>query len=298
MSARGVAAGIAGGAAVIAVVSLVARVVGFGRQLVFQGSVGDTTLGSVYVSSNFVPAILFEIVAGGALAGVVVPLVVGAVERGDRAEVRQTTGALLGWALVVLVPVAAVAAVLAEPVAGFVLSGLGDSGAAQEMAARMLRVFLIQVPLYGIAAVTAGVLQAHRRFLAPALAPIMSSAVVIATYLIFRSVFTGDRQDLSTVPLWAEFLLAGGTTLGAAALALTTLIPLYVIGVRVVPRLRFPVGHRARAVRLAAAGLAMVAAQQIVMLLLIPVVNAFGGDGRLVTYQNTWMVYLLSLIHI
>src|SRR4029450_1362233 len=102
--ALGAAAGIAGGAALVAAVSLVARMVGFGRQLVYQGTVGPTDLGTVYTSANFIPAILFEIVAGGALAGVVVPLVVAAVDRSDVDELRETTGALLGWTLLVLVP--------------------------------------------------------------------------------------------------------------------------------------------------------------------------------------------------
>jgi putative peptidoglycan lipid II flippase len=37
----------------------------------------------------------------------------------------------------------------------------------------------------------------------------------------------------------------------------------------------------------------MVAAQQVALLVLIPVVNENGGAGRIVTYQNSWMVYLL-----
>jgi putative peptidoglycan lipid II flippase len=290
--ARDAAAGIAGAAALVAVVSLVARLVGFGRQLVYQGTVGPTDLGTVYTSSNFVPAILFEIVAGGALAGVVVPLVVAAVERGDTTEVRETTGALIGWTLMVLVPVAMVGALLAGPISGYTLQGQGGA-VAQDMAERMLRVFLIQVPLYGLAAVSAGVLQAHRRFLAPATAPIVSSIVVASTYLVFDATFTGDRNDLGTVPGSAEVLLSVGTALGAVALALTTLVPLYLVGVRAVPRLHFPAGRARRAARLAAAGAAMVAAQQVALLVLIPVVNEYGGAGRIVTYQNTWMVYLL-----
>src|SRR5215207_3049688 len=169
--ALGAAASIAGGAALLAGVSLLARLVGFGRQLVYQGTVGDTDLGTVYTSSNFVPAILFEIVAGGALAGVVVPLVVAAVDRGDVEDVRDTTGALIGWTLLVLVPLAVVATLLAGPISAYTLQGQGGAQA-QDMAERMLRIFLVQVPLYGLAAVSAGVLQAHRRFLAPAMAPI------------------------------------------------------------------------------------------------------------------------------
>ena len=37
----------------------------------------------------------------------------------------------------------------------------------------------------------------------------------------------------------------------------------------------------------------MVVAQQVSLLVLIPVVNEYGGAGRIVTYQNSWMVYLL-----
>lgn len=271
---------------------MVARLVGFGRQLVFQDAVGQTLLGDVYVSANYVPAILFEIVAGGALAGVVIPLVVGSVEGGQQDRLRQTTAALLGWVIVVLLPLAAVAGLLAGPISGYLL---GDSGGAdaESMATRMLQVFVWQIPLYGIAAVTAGILQAHRRFLAAALAPILSSLVVATAYLVFAADFTGDRNDLSTVSRSDELILSVGTLLGAAALALTTLVPLLASGLRVMPRLRFPVGQGRRAARLAAAGLAMVAAQQVAMLLLIPMINDQGGDGRLVTFQNTWMVYLL-----
>ena len=47
----------------------------------------------------------------------------------------------------------------------------------------MLVVFAPQVVLYGVGIVLTGVLQAHRRFAGPALAPLLSSVVVIAAYL-------------------------------------------------------------------------------------------------------------------
>jgi putative peptidoglycan lipid II flippase len=43
--------------------------------------------------------------------------------------------------------------------------------------------FAPQVWLYGLAVVSAGVLQAHHRFLAAAAAPLLSSVVVIIAYL-------------------------------------------------------------------------------------------------------------------
>ena len=53
------------------------------------------------------------------------------------------------------------------------------------IAARMLAVFAPQILLYGLAVVCYGILQSHRKFTAPALAPILSSLVVIAAYALF-----------------------------------------------------------------------------------------------------------------
>ena len=53
------------------------------------------------------------------------------------------------------------------------------------VAASMLAVFAPQILLYGLAVVLYGILQAHRRFTAPALAPVLSSLVVITAYVIF-----------------------------------------------------------------------------------------------------------------
>ena len=61
----------------------------------------------------------------------------------------------------------------------------------------MIRVFAPQVPLYGIGIVLAGVLQAHRRFLAAALAPLLSSLVVIGAYLLYGALARGRGDDIA-----------------------------------------------------------------------------------------------------
>lgn len=290
--AVGVAAGIAGGAALIAGVSVLSRVVGFGRQLVFQDTVSETELGSVYQTANLLPNVAFEIVAGGALASIVVPLLAGAAMRGDHEHVRRVTSALLGWTLAVLIPVALLGVILAGPVMELMLRGLGGS-AGLEVGRRMLLIFLPQIPLYGLAVVTAGVLQAHRRFLAAALAPISASIVVASAFLLFNATFNGDRDDLSTVTASDEWILAGGTTVAVVALAATTVVPVLASVTRVVPTLRFPDGVARHAVKLAGAGLATLAAQQIAMVTAMVMTNQEVPGGGFVTYMNSWLVYLL-----
>lgn len=290
--AAGAAAGIAGGAVLVAAVSVLARLVGFGRQLVFQGVVSETVLGSIYQTANSLPNVAFEIVAGGALASVVVPLLAAAATRGDTDHVRQVVSALLGWTLVVLVPVALLGVLVAGPVMEFMLGGTGGE-LGVDVGRRMLLIFLPQIPLYGIAVVTAGVMQAHRRFLAAALAPVLSSVVVASAYLLFNQSFDGDRDDLATVSRTSEWILAGGTTLGVLALALATLVPMLVRVTGLRPTMRFPLGVARHARKLAAAGLATLVAQQVAYLVAMAMANQHAANGGWVTYVNSWMVYLL-----
>src|SRR3954467_10095118 len=99
--------GLVGAAALIAVITVVARLVGFGRIVVFARAVGPATcLGNAYFTANTVPNIVFEVVAGGALASLVVPVLAGPAQRGARQETARTVSALLTWTLLLLIPVA------------------------------------------------------------------------------------------------------------------------------------------------------------------------------------------------
>src|SRR5437588_12360246 len=111
----------------VAVVTIGARVIGFVRILVFAHTVGPTCLGDTYYPANTVPNILFDVVAGGALASLVVPLLAGPVDAGDRERADHTASALLTWTLLLLLPVAAVGAVAARPIMNL-LVGNGHPG--------------------------------------------------------------------------------------------------------------------------------------------------------------------------
>jgi putative peptidoglycan lipid II flippase len=274
---------IASAAALIAVLTVVARVAGFGRMMVFAWAVGDNDLGDIYLAANTVPNIVFEIVAGGALASLVVPLLAGAVAAGDRTAVSRTTSALLAWMLAVLVPLAAVTALAAGPVVR-VLDG--DASAAQaEAGARMLQVFAPQLPLYGIGIVLTGVLQAHRRFAWPVLAPLLSSVTVAAAYLTFAGI-EGRGTDVGDLGTPGLLVLAVGTTLGVLVLAGCLVPPVYRLGIRVRPSWRFEPEVRRRLGGLAAAGAVTVAAQNLALL----VVMRRGLAGP----EGSWVLFVLA----
>ncbi|MGY2081033.1 murein biosynthesis integral membrane protein MurJ [Modestobacter sp. SYSU DS0657] len=291
MNARRVASGVAGAALLISALTLLARMAGFGRTVVFTNAVGANSTADTYVAANNVPNIVFEVVAGGALASLVVPMLAGGIAAGDREQVRRTAGALLGWSLLVLVPLAGLLALLARPVAAVLLGGDAGDPAKVDLAARFLLVFAPQVVLYGVAVVLTGVLQAHRRFAGPAVAPLLSTLVVACTYLLFAGL--GGSRTVEGLSTTAELVLGVGTTLGVAALAGCLLVPLRGLGLRLRPSLRFPVGAAPRVRRLALAGVLTLAGQQLVAVVAIRLANAGAPDGTQVAYFAGMTVFLL-----
>lgn len=292
-SPRLVAGSIAGAAGLIAAVTLIGRAVGLGRWLAFSHGVGATCVGELYATANQVPNALYEVAAGGALAAVVVPLVSGHLHRGREDLADRTASALLTWALTILLPLAILVGLLARPIAQALLPAEQScGGGAVDTAATMLLVFAPQVVLYGAGIVLAGVLQAHRRFLAAALAPVLSSLVVIGVYLTYGAT-VAPQAGLAGTPRSAILLLAWGTTAGVVALSLPLLVPTWRAGVRLRPTWAFPAGSARRVGALAVAGLLGVAAQQVCVLVTVWVTNAAQGVGTLNVYTYTQTAYLL-----
>lgn len=283
--------GVARGAALIGGITVLARVAGFGRQVVFARAVGPTCVGSTYQTANTVPNILYEVVAGGALASLVVPLLAGAVSAGDRVTVRRTASALLTWTVAVLVPLAVLVAVLARPIVDLLLGGSRCAGAV-DLGARMIVVFAPQIVLYGIGVVLTGVLQAHERFAGPALAPLLSSLVVIAAYVLYR-VDGGAAGSVAGLGRTAELTLSVGTTLGVVALSMSLLGPLRATAVGLRPTFRFPEGQARRAGRLAAAGVAALVAQQLSVAVALRLANDGTAAGTVVVYTLAQTVFFL-----
>jgi putative peptidoglycan lipid II flippase len=310
-SARRLGGGIGRAALMIGAITMLARVIGFGRQVVFAHTVQASCVGTAYTTANMVPNIIYDIVMGGALTAVVVPVLAGPVlastalastgpaaaggMSADREQVRQTSAALLSWTVLLLVPVSVVVAVIARPLVSLLLGGTPGCPRSYmvTLAARMLVIFAPQILLYGLAVVLYGILQAHRKFVAPALAPVLSSLVVIGAYFWFGVAGSGYQDLTRPVPALAWIVLAAGTTAGVATLVLTPLVPAARLHLRLRPRLRFPPGVGVRVRALAAAGIATLIAQDASVAVVIVLANSRGGSGALVLYSFAWAVFFV-----
>jgi putative peptidoglycan lipid II flippase len=218
--AKGPAAGIARGAVLIAGLTVLSRLMGLVRTLVFSQSVGASCLGAAYVTANQVPSLVYELVLGGALTSAMVPVLARSAEHAadpaERAQVGQITSAMLTWSVIILVPSTLVIAAAAGPIASLLNPANPNARCihADVVAAtgHTLVVFAPQIILYGLSVVLYGLLQSYRRFAAPALRPAIASMVTIAAYLAFVPLIRGSRwpgclsrpgSSCRWVPRWA-----------------------------------------------------------------------------------------------
>ncbi|HZU57814.1 MAG TPA: lipid II flippase MurJ [Actinocrinis sp.] len=286
---------VAGGAAMIAAVTVLSRTVGFLRTLAFSHTVGTQALADAYNTANQIPNTVFDIVAGGALASVAVPLLAGPLARGERKYAESIISALLTWTVAVLLPLSLVGIAISGPLGQLLAGNHAPLGAYAATVSRFLVLFLPQIPLYGVAVVLSATLQSDRRFLSPALAPLLSSLVVVTTYLIFGAFDpTAAGGSLGSLSYRSQLFLGLGTTLGVATLALSLLPAVRRTGLRVRPVFRFPPGVARRARHLAVAGVATLAAQNVVVLgVVLLTSHTRAATGSLTVYTFSWAVFVL-----
>jgi putative peptidoglycan lipid II flippase len=292
------ATGIARGAMLVAGLSILSRLFGLIRTLVFSQTVGASCLGTAYVTANQVPNLVYELVLGGALTSAMIPVLARSAERADsdpaeRAHVSQITSALLTWSVVILVPLTLVIAAAAGPIAELLnpanASAHCDRAEVVDATRFMLVVFSPQVVLYGLSVVLYGLLQAYRRFTGPTLGPAVASLVIIASCLAFVPLSGG--LPLSRLSLSAELVLALGATLGIAALVVVGAVPTWRLHLRLRPAWRFPPGVARRAGGLALVGVVELVVIDLASVVTITLANGRGSTGAIVIFNYASQVF-------
>src|SRR6478752_980528 len=115
--------GVVRAGAVMAVATLVSRITGFLSKVVLLGVLGAGVVNDAYTLANTLPNIVFELLIGGVLTSVAVPLLSRARSDPDGGELY--TQRLMTIALVGLLVATALAIIAAPLLTGLYLSG-GD----------------------------------------------------------------------------------------------------------------------------------------------------------------------------
>ncbi|VEI12337.1 murein biosynthesis integral membrane protein MurJ [Trueperella bialowiezensis] len=281
--------GFAGAAGVVAILTLLSRLMGLVRKLAQSWALSDGLMATAYDTANTVPNVLFEVAAGGALSGAVIPILARYLARGQSKDADAAASALITWISLVGVPLCVVVVVFASPIMSFLLP-TAHAGTVNA-AATLLRMFAVQIPLYGLSVVATGILHSNDHFVLPALSPLLSSLAVTATFIAYSSI-ADPFADPATIG-WGELALLGvGTTSGVILFALPQLV-LAGRYAHLRPTVKFPPGAAKLTLRLGGAGLAALLAQQIAIVAIMIFANAQGGTGTYTAFNYAYAVFMV-----
>ncbi|MGH3772977.1 MAG: murein biosynthesis integral membrane protein MurJ, partial [Pseudonocardiaceae bacterium] len=195
----------------MAVATVVSRVTGLVAELLLAAALGFQLLNDSYNIANELPNMVYELLLGGVLSSVAIPVLVRA-QRTDPDGGRAYTQRLLTMGTVALV-VGTVAAVAAAPLL-IRLSVSGSAHASPALATAFAYLLLPEILFYGLAALVGAVLNSRDVFGPPAWAPVANNLVVIAVigaYALTPGEISLNPSLMGGLKLW---VLGVGTTLG------------------------------------------------------------------------------------
>ncbi|MFI5936124.1 murein biosynthesis integral membrane protein MurJ [Actinoplanes sp. NPDC051494] len=201
-----------GNSAIMAAGSLVSRIIGFVRNMLIGMTLGSA-IGNPYTSAQFLPNQIYELLLGGVLSSVLIPLLVRR-RKADPDGGQLFTQRLLTLSVVSLGIATVIVTVLA-PVITTIQSSSDAAPGYQELVTSLSWLILPMIFFTGISALIGAVLNVRGHFAAPMWAPILNNLVVIATCGVFIVVF-GSTSDLKPGDMSAAEIgvIGGGTLLG------------------------------------------------------------------------------------
>jgi len=162
---------------IVTVASLASRFLGFARYIAIGRAVPDPASLDAFNAAFRIPDFLFQLVAAGALASALVPVLAGlfAKDEDDHAwRVLSTVTTLIVGALFVLVVLAEVAA---EPLVAFITPGF--TGATLATTVDLTRIMLLSPMFMAGGAIASAALNARGRFAAASVAPLVYNLGII-----------------------------------------------------------------------------------------------------------------------
>jgi putative peptidoglycan lipid II flippase len=265
----------------MAIGSLVSRITGFLRTLAIAAALGAAGVGDAFNGANTFPNMVYELLLGGVLTSVIVPLLVNAQEH-DKDRGVAYTQRLMSLATVAL----AVTTLVAVAAAPLIAHAFVSDPAKRDLTSTFATLLLPEIFFYGLAGMFVAVLNVKHVFAPGAWAPVVNNVVAIITVGLFLLV-PGPPTLLPSNMTTAQILVLGiGTTLGIAGQAAVLLPALRRTGFRWRWRLRAEPDERGRmkeAGSLTAWVLGYVVASQIGVVVIIKV--AFGlSDGAVTNF--------------
>ena len=210
---------------IVSIATAFSRVSGLISLLFIAYAIGPSRLLDSYNLANVMPNMIYELIAGGILTSVLIPIFISGRLKDEEDSWRSVSN-IANITVLILITIAILGTVFSYYFVRAQTFLVPTKEISIDSLNFFFKFFVWEIVFYGITAILNGILQSYRKFTMPALAPIFNNIVVIATVIFFYLPLKDSDPHLALT------FLAIGTTLGIAAMALVQLPALLKIGWR------------------------------------------------------------------
>lgn len=162
---------------------VLSRALGLVREIAISYQFGTSAQLDAYIAAFRVPDLLFNLVAGGALASAFIPPFSKLLTGGDLRGGWRLASQVINLVFVIAAGLCVLAALFAEPIVR-VSVGVGFTPGQQALTASLMRIMLLTPAVFAVSGIVMGILNAQNEFTLPAAAPAVYNLSIIAGALL------------------------------------------------------------------------------------------------------------------
>jgi putative peptidoglycan lipid II flippase len=188
---------VAKAAGLLGVLTFVSRIMGLARDVGQAAILGTGMAADAFTIAFIIPNILRRLFGEATVASAIVPTYTETLLTEGRAEAGKLASKILTFTGSVLLVTVLLGMLLAPVLVDLFAAGFSDEPAKVLLTTRLLRLLFPYILFVGVASVFMGILNSHRHFLAPALAPILFNVAALLGLFVLAGMWRAD------MPVWA-----------------------------------------------------------------------------------------------
>ena len=193
-----------GSAHLVAAGILLSRLAGLVRERIFAQFFGTSLYASAFRAALRMPNVLQNLLGEGTLSASFIPVYSGLLARGEREAAGRVAGAIFALLLATAGALSLIGVIAAPVLVDIFFAGF--EGEQRDVTVACVRIIFPMTGVLVLSAWTLGILNSHRQFFIPYVAPVLWNVAMIATLLFFGPGM--EQRPLIIALSWGA--LAGG----------------------------------------------------------------------------------------
>lgn len=189
-------------ATLVAVATLLSRFAGFIREMVMANFFGTGMAADAFRGANQIPNFLRLLLGEAAIGAALIPVFTGYLTRGKKDDANRVASGAVNAIVLLLAVICGLGILFAPFVVSVTMPGFVADAAKFQLTVQLTRVMFPSVLFMALAGLLMGILNAHDRFTAAALAPVAMNIAWIGMVVVFA-------------PSWGAFAPAWGFLVGS-----------------------------------------------------------------------------------